>query len=233
VLHCKGRPPPLHSFTSGSETHVGKLAGKGRSGTLACAYLLSLCLAPSKSMASSSRSHEFSEWSILGAKEGLPTPSSDDRGSAELQLDVEVGETGPDPSTSGRRLAGTSSVHPNAELAWVSSEPSMITLEQVLDLHRSRRMKTSSKHLRRSLSTSTAKKPKMGVSIPSQQRWLFYWSQVLQGKDPASFRLSTGKDSPEGHETPLTSGTRSPRSSSRNLLFECRGCLGYSLTLSK
>ncbi|KAG6379716.1 hypothetical protein JVT61DRAFT_10247 [Boletus reticuloceps] len=37
----------------------------------------------------------------------------------------------------------------------------------------------------------------MGVSIPSQQRWLFYWSQVLAGKGPPSLRLFQPNDHPE------------------------------------
>lgn len=59
------------------------------------------------------------------------------------------------------------------------SKPSTPTLQQVLDLHTSRRMKASY------ISTnSSSAKPKAGVSIPSQRRWLLYWSRLLAGQGP-------------------------------------------------
>jgi phosphatidylinositol-3,4,5-trisphosphate 3-phosphatase/dual-specificity protein phosphatase PTEN len=133
------------------------LAGKGRSGTLACAYLLSACASPSASIPSSL--HD--DWSLLGDREGLQTPS-EDTSSATIDR----------PPASG------------TDLFRVSSEP-VNTLEQVLHLHTSRRMKPS---LHPSRHPDVPKKPKMGVSIPSQQRWLSYWLQVLDGKGPPSLR---------------------------------------------
>jgi phosphatidylinositol-3,4,5-trisphosphate 3-phosphatase/dual-specificity protein phosphatase PTEN len=61
----------------------------------------------------------------------------------------------------------------------IPSKPSVPMLQQVLDLHTSRRMKASS------ISTNTSNtKPRAGVSIPSQRRWLLYWSQLLAGEGP-------------------------------------------------
>lgn len=54
------------------------------------------------------------------------------------------------------------------------------TVERVLKLHTSRRMKRKS--------TS------QGVSIPSQRRWLRYWSEVLHGVAPAQLQLAPGSD---------------------------------------
>lgn len=59
------------------------------------------------------------------------------------------------------------------------SRPSTPTLQQVLDLHTSRRMKVSPV----SKNTSSAK-PRAGVSIPSQRRWFLYWSRLLAGQGP-------------------------------------------------
>ena len=53
-----------------------------------------------------------------------------------------------------------------------------MTLEDVLALHTSRRMKAPS---------SPDKKLKHGVSIPSQRRWLQYWSLVLADASPPGF----------------------------------------------
>lgn len=52
------------------------------------------------------------------------------------------------------------------------SEPPMDRFEQVLELYTTRRMKPTFQHL-------PEHKRKLGVSIPSQQRWLRYWSQSL------------------------------------------------------
>lgn len=149
---------------------------------MACAYLLSLYASPSASIPSSLHD-SFSEWSLIGDKEGLQTPSTD--------------MTTVLPATADRPV----SVPFGTDLSRVSSEPMANTLEKVLDLHTSRRMKSSLHPSRYHPDVPLAKKPKMGVSIPSQQRWLFYWSQVLDGRGPPSLRLSLGKDHPENQET--------------------------------
>ncbi|KAG8216489.1 hypothetical protein J3R82DRAFT_6601 [Butyriboletus roseoflavus] len=145
---------------------------------MACAYLLSLYASPSASIPSALHD-SFSEWSLIGNKEGLQTPSTDTSTVLPATLDHPA------------------SVPSGADLFRVSSEPTVSTLEKVLDLHTSRRMKPSLHPSRSHPDVPLAKKPKMGISIPSQQRWLFYWSQVLDGKGPPSSRLFLGKDHSE------------------------------------
>jgi len=65
------------------------------------------------------------------------------------------------------------SMHPK------SSTP---VLQQVLDWHTSRRMKASSVSTK--ATSSKPMKGKPGVSIPSQRRWLLYWSRLLAGQGP-------------------------------------------------
>ena len=164
--------PPLPSVPS--ETPFGNLAGKGRSGTLACAYLLSPYASPSASPSASIPSSLRDDWSLIGDREGLQTPSED----TSVVLSATIDRPASVPS--------------GADLSQVSSEPVVDTLEKVLHLHTSRRMKPSlhpSRH-----HPDVPKKPKMGVSIPSQQRWLSYWSQVLGGKGPPPLRSFPAKD---------------------------------------
>ena len=54
------------------------------------------------------------------------------------------------------------------------------SLDSVLALHSARRMRALSKN-------DPRKTPRRGVSIPSQRRFLFYWSQILSGVAPRGF----------------------------------------------
>lgn len=71
-----------------------------------------------------------------------------------------------------------------------SATASNTSLDSVLALHTSRRMKPSS---------GDSAKPRRGVSIPSQRRFLFYWSQILSHAGPPGF-----------WELPLTGGSLQP-----------------------
>lgn len=165
---------------------VGNLAGKGRSGTLACAYLLSRYASPSPSMPKSLRDMDsFSDWSLIGEKEGLQTPSP------EMSTAL--------PATIVRPPVRPASVSCGADLSRVSSEPAANVLEKVLDLHTSRRMKPSLRPSR--YHPDVSRKRHMGVSIPSQRRWLSYWSQVIAGKGPPSLWPFPEEDHPRNPET--------------------------------
>lgn len=70
------------------------------------------------------------------------------------------------------------------------------SLASVLDLHTSRRMRKKSLSSSSSSSSSSSdeekekkppKKPKQGVSIPSQRRWLYFWSLLLADEGPPGF----------------------------------------------
>jgi phosphatidylinositol-3,4,5-trisphosphate 3-phosphatase and dual-specificity protein phosphatase PTEN len=55
-------------------------------------------------------------------------------------------------------------------------------LQNILDLHTSKRMKTQEEK-----EAKAKEKQKKGVSIPSQRRWLLYWSLLLAGAGPRGF----------------------------------------------
>lgn len=133
----------IRAWLEGGKERVAVLhckAGKGRSGSMACSYLLALeeemIEAPKLE-----RSYSTKEWAQRRAEdiaEAMPLPDE--------KLD--------------------------------SNDKQKDKLAQVLDLHTSRRMKN----------TSGSK----GVSIPSQRRWLGYWSLVLASSEsPSSFIPST------------------------------------------
>ncbi|KAG6868640.1 hypothetical protein C0993_012684 [Termitomyces sp. T159_Od127] len=122
---------------------------------MACAYLLSL---DSPSPPKLQRSYSAKEWAKLRAEEVMSIVPDDDDGDVDpdsvSNLDVE--NTSATPSYSKPHHADT--------------------LNTVLDLHTSRRMKRPS---------SPGKKANQGVSIPSQRRWLYYWALLLSHTAPA------------------------------------------------
>ncbi|KAG5716158.1 Phosphatidylinositol-3,4,5-trisphosphate 3-phosphatase cnrN [Termitomyces sp. T112] len=141
VFHCKGI-----------------LAGKVRSGTMACTYLLSLDNNPSPPKLQ--RNYSAKERAQLRAEEAMyVVPEGDDTDSGSDYKNADI----PDAED----VSATSS-HPKKHHS--------DTLNTVFDLHNSRRMKRSS---------SPGKKAKQGVSIPSPRRWLSHGALLLSHTAPA------------------------------------------------
>ncbi|KAL4068594.1 hypothetical protein V8B97DRAFT_1973684 [Scleroderma yunnanense] len=175
----------IRTWLSGSDCRVAVLhckAGKGRSGTMACAYILASSVSLTEQEMRSPRTLCVAD--LVPDCDGVVKPTS-------VTLDdAEVPQKQSDSTTEWT-------------IVRTVSEPPRDTFEQVLDLYTSRRMKPA-------VLSVPVHKQRLGVSIPSQQRWLRYWSQFLSSGEHAMSR------SPSCSGT-LESGSALYRSSSRRV----------------
>ncbi|KAG1815038.1 uncharacterized protein BJ212DRAFT_1447384 [Suillus subaureus] len=158
----------IHAWVTVSKDRVAVLhckAGKGRSGTLVCAYLLSL----DTFYPPAENSYLEKDWVTIRVDECMQAIPDD----AVLE-ELEEAAISSASSIVEERFSES-----RDESRSIPSKLSGPTLQQVLDLHTSRRMKAS--HIS---TNASSKKPGAGVSIPSQRRWLLYWSQLLAGQGP-------------------------------------------------
>ncbi len=138
---------------------------------MACAYLLSLDDPPNPPLFE--RSHSRSLRAKKRAEELMSSMPADDAPSsgAGSQAQSNSSEEGPVI----KQISISSEV---AAVSPVRSTSPSDGLKHVLELHTSRRMKRPS---------SPSDKVKQGVSIPSQRRWLHYWSLLLAHQEPVGF----------------------------------------------
>ena len=166
-------------------------AGKGRSGTMACAYLLAheQSVTPPKLQ----RSYSTKEWLKRRIQETMDTFSVDDdvlvsapiSSTAQVHPHSPIHEI-PLPSETEGLLDVDNGPSPIsiAPSPTANTERSFINaLKGVLDLHTARRMKIP---LEKDSSRKHEKEGKIsqGVSIPSQRRFLYYWALLLAQAAP-------------------------------------------------
>lgn len=165
-------------------------AGKGRSGTLACAYLLSLDVSPEPPRLR--RSYTAKQWAKMRAEEWMDVVETQDMPTVEGPADLEATDSNATPTyfdwTPGDNTSDASPIANNGDTpVWdpttMNTPLASSALEKVLALHTARRIKQPSSSSSSS-SNSASKKRKQGVSIPSQRRFLLYWSLLLSNAAP-------------------------------------------------
>jgi phosphatidylinositol-3,4,5-trisphosphate 3-phosphatase and dual-specificity protein phosphatase PTEN len=159
-------------------------AGKGRSGTLACSLLLLMDnVAPPKLK----RSYNLSEWADSRAEELMQEVIVETDGAATASS---IGSDSDTPTAKDKEaprklvaekalpdgLTPEGTIKPSgAPTGKEHASKAAASVDKVLELHTSRRMKPSGN--------------RVGVSIPSQRRWLRYWSEFLHDAAPPQLPL--------------------------------------------